>query len=117
VVLDFIGASYWEKHAKCMASGGRCVVIGVMGGAQASVNFGALLFRRHQILGLVMRTRPLIDKIAMTQRFIRDSLPLFASGHLRPIIDEVYDMHRAKEAHQRMEDNANVGKIILKIRD
>jgi len=117
VILDFIGASYWEKHAKCMASGGRCVVIGVMGGAQASVNFGALLFKRLQILGLVMRTRPLIDKIAMTQRFIRESLPLLASGHLKPIIDEVYTMGRVAEAHQRMEDNANIGKIILKIRD
>jgi len=117
VVLDFIGASYWDKHSRCLALGGRCVVIGVMGGAQASVNFGQLLFKRHQILGLVMRTRPLIEKIAMTQRFIRDSLPLFASGHLRPIIDEVYSLESVAEAHQRMEVNANVGKIILKVRD
>jgi len=117
VILDFIGASYWEKHAKCLASGGRCVVIGVMGGAQASVNFGQLLFRRHQILGLVMRTRPLIDKIAMTQRFVRESLPLLASRKLKPIIDQVYEFADVANAHRRMEDNANIGKIILKVRD
>jgi tumor protein p53-inducible protein 3 len=117
VVLDFIGASYWEKHAKCLASGGRCVVIGVMGGAQASVNFGQLLFKRHQILGLVMRTRPLVDKIAMTQRFIRESLPLLAAGKLKPIIDRVYEFEDVANAHRRMEDNANIGKIILKVRD
>ena len=117
VVLDFVGASYWERHAKCLAIGGRCVVIGVMGGAQAAVNFGQLLFKRHQILGLVMRTRPLIDKVAMTQRFIRESLPLLSSGHLRPVVDQVYDLERASDAHQRMESNANIGKIILKVRD
>ena len=117
VILDFIGASYWEQHARCLASGGRCVVIGVMGGAQANVNFGQLLFKRHQILGLVMRTRPLVDKIAMTQRFIRESLPLFGSGHLRPVVDKVYDLEAASEAHQRMEGNENIGKIILKVRD
>jgi len=44
-------------------------------------------------------------------------LPLFASGHLRPIIDEVYSLESVAEAHQRMEVNANVGKIILKVRD
>jgi putative PIG3 family NAD(P)H quinone oxidoreductase len=117
VVLDFIGAPYWEQHAKCLAHGGRCIVIGVMGGAQAQVNFGQLLFKRHQIKGLVMRTRPLLDKIAMTQVFIRESLPLLGSGHLKPVIDGVYSLDRAGEAHQRMESNANVGKIILKVGD
>ncbi len=115
VVLDFIGASYWEQHAKCLAPGGRCIVIGVMGGAQAQVNFGQLLFKRHQIKGLVMRTRPLLDKVAMTQSFIRESLPLLSSGHLKPVIDQVYKLDCAGEAHQRMESNANIGKIILKV--
>ncbi len=117
VILDFIGASYWEQHSKCLAIGGRCIVIGVMGGTHTSVDFGQLLFRRHQILGLVMRTRPLIDKIAMTQRFIRESLPLMRSGHLKPVIDQVYNLDQVREAHQRMESNANIGKIILKVRD
>jgi putative PIG3 family NAD(P)H quinone oxidoreductase len=117
VVLDCIGASYWEQHARCMADGGRCVVIGVMGGAQTTVNFSQLLFRRLQLVGLVMRTRPLLDKIAMTQRFIRESLPLLASGHLKPVIDRVYDLASVSEAHRRMESNENVGKIILKVRD
>lgn len=117
VVLDFIGASYWEQHTKCLAEGGRCVVIGVMGGTQATVNFGQLLFKRFQILGLVMRTRTLIDKIAMTRRFIRESLPLLSSGHLRPVVDQVYSLAEAGDAHRRMESNANIGKIILKVRD
>ena len=117
VILDFIGGSMWEQHAACLAPGGRCVVVGVLGGAEACVNFGQLLFKRHQILGLVMRSRDVGDKIAMTRRFVRDRLPLFESGHLRPVVDRVFELAEVGDAHRRMEANANLGKIVLKIRD
>lgn len=113
VILDFVGGAYWPKHAACMAVGGRCVVIGILGGATAEVNLAQLLRRRYQILGLVMRSRPLADKIAITQAFIRESLPLFADGRLQPVIDRVYPLSRVADAHQRMEENVNVGKIVL----
>jgi tumor protein p53-inducible protein 3 len=115
VVLDFIGGAYWDKHARCMATGGRCVVIGVLGGPSAEVNLARLLMKRHQILGLVMRSRPVADKIAITQKFIRESLPLFADGRLRPVIDSVLPLADARQAHERMERNANVGKIVLRV--
>lgn len=117
VILDFIGGSLWEQHASCLATAGRCVVIGVMGGAQASVNLGQLLFKRHQILGLVMRSRPIADKIAMARHFTRQFLPLFEAGHLRPIVDRVFRFEEVAEAHRRMESNLNLGKIVLKVRE
>jgi tumor protein p53-inducible protein 3 len=115
VILDFVGGAYWEKHASCLAIGGRCVVIGVLGGATASVNLALLLMRRQQILGLVMRSRPVVDKIVITQRFIRESLHLFADQSLLPIVDSVLPLAEATKAHERMEANANVGKIVLSI--
>jgi putative PIG3 family NAD(P)H quinone oxidoreductase len=115
VVLDFIGGPYWEKHAACMAIGGRCVVIGVLGGTSATVSFVTLLAKRHQILGLVMRSRPVSEKIEITQRFIRESLPLFADGRLKPVIDTVLPLAEARRAHELMESNANVGKIVLSV--
>jgi tumor protein p53-inducible protein 3 len=115
VVLDFIGGPYWPKHAACMAVGGRCVVIGLLGGMSADVNFAALLQRRHQILGLVMRSRPVTDKIAITQSFIRESLPLFADGRLKPIVDSIFSLADAARAHERMEQNENIGKIVLSV--
>ena len=117
VILDCIGGPMWEPHAACLAPGGRCVVIGVMGGAEACVNFGQLLFKRHQILGLVMRSRDMGDKIAITRRFVRDRLPLFESGHLRPVVDRIFGLAEVSDAHRRMEANLNLGKIILKIRN
>ncbi len=116
VVLDFVGGSYWEKHSACLAVGGRVVVIGLLGGMTAEVNFAKLLQRRQQLLGLVMRSRPETDKVAITHAFIRESLPLFADGRLVPVIDSVLPLAEARQAHERMEENANIGKIVLKVR-
>ncbi|HEY6555743.1 MAG TPA: NAD(P)H-quinone oxidoreductase [Polyangiaceae bacterium] len=115
LVLDFIGGAYWDKHAACLATAGRVVVIGVMGGATATVNLALLLMKRQQILGLVMRSRPVADKIVITQRFIRESLHLFAEQRLLPVIDSVMPLAEAAQAHARMEANANVGKIVLSV--
>jgi putative PIG3 family NAD(P)H quinone oxidoreductase len=115
VVLDFVGSAYWPKHAECLAVGGRSVVIGVLGGATAEVNFAQLLSRRYQILGLVMRSRPVSDKIAITQSFVRETLPFLADGTLRPIIDSVFPLADAAKAHERMEANLNFGKIVLRV--
>jgi len=115
VILDFVGGSYWEKHARCLSVAGRCVVIGVLGGLSAELNFAQLLRMRHQLLGLVMRSRPLEEKIAITQRFIRESLPAFADGKLTPVIDRVFPMAEVRAAHERMEENANIGKIVLAV--
>jgi tumor protein p53-inducible protein 3 len=116
VIVDFIGASYFEQHTRCLGTGGRLVVVGVMGGPTATINLGTLLFKRHQILGLVMRARPLPDKIAITAAFVRESLPLFDSGVLSPVVDSVFEFSEAGRAHERMERNENVGKIVLRIR-
>jgi len=115
VALDFVGASYFARHVSCLAVAGRLVVIGVMGGANAELNLAVVLRQRLQILGLVMRSRPVTDKIAITQAFIRESLPLFANGALVPVVDSTFPLAEAAKAHERMEANANFGKIVLEI--
>ncbi len=115
LILDFVGGAYWPKHAACLAIGGRCIVIGLLGGTSAEVNLAQLLQRRYQILGLVMRSRSVSDKIAITRAFIRESLPLFEDGRLRPIVDSVFPLVDAAKAHAHMEQNANVGKIVMTI--
>ncbi len=116
VVLDFIGGSYWEKHTKSLATAGRLVVIGIMGGAKVTMNFGQLLSRRWQVLGLVMRARPVTEKIAITRAFVRESLPALADGQMRPVVDRIFAMDDVVAAQERMEANENLGKIVLAIR-
>lgn len=117
VVVDFIGSTYFESHMKCLKTAGRLVVVGVMGGPAVALNLGTLLFKRLQILGLVMRSRRLSEKIAITASFVKDSLPLFEQGLLKPVVDTVFDFDDAGRAHERMERNENVGKILLRLRE
>jgi len=115
VIVDLVGAAYFAKHAGCLATLGRHVVVGLVGGAKAEVDLGRLLSRRHALLGLVMRTRPVPDKIAVVERFRRQWLHRFADGSLVPLVDSVFPLADAARAHERMEANTNVGKLVLRV--
>jgi putative PIG3 family NAD(P)H quinone oxidoreductase len=115
VILDFVGGAYAERHQTCLAEAGRWVVIGLLGGAQAKLDLAAVLRRRWQLLGLVMRSRPLADKCAIVERFQSRFLPEFARARLAPQIDRVYPWSEVRAAHERMEQNQNQGKIVLEV--
>lgn len=117
VILDSVGAAYWQKHARLLANNGRLIVLGLLGGAKVEVDFSTLLKKQLQLVGIVMRSRELIDKILMTQRFISETLPLFEQGVLKPVIDSVFPLDQARQAHERMEKNENIGKIVLSVND
>jgi putative PIG3 family NAD(P)H quinone oxidoreductase len=113
LVLDFVGAPYAAENVAALAPGGRIVVIGTMGGPKATLDLGALMRARGSVTGTVLRPRPLDEKVAATQAFGRDVLPLVASGRVKPVVDEVLPMARAREAHERMERNESFGKLVL----
>ncbi|HEX5099496.1 MAG TPA: NAD(P)H-quinone oxidoreductase [Polyangiaceae bacterium] len=117
VIVDLVGGSYFAKHATCLGSLGRHVVVGLVGGAKAEIDLARVLSRRHAILGLVMRTRSVLDKIAVVERFRRQWLHRFADGSLAPLVDSVFPLADAARAHEHMEANANVGKIVLQVGD
>jgi NADPH:quinone reductase-like Zn-dependent oxidoreductase len=71
--------------------------------------------KRARLMGTVLRPRPADEKIAVTQRFISEMMPLFAVGKLRPVIDRRFRLDQVVEAHQLMESNANTGKIVIDV--
>ncbi len=113
VVLDFVGGPYAAENLACLAPGGRIVVIGTMGGGKPVVDLGLLMRSRGSIHGTVLRPRPLEEKIAATTAFGRDVLPLVARGLVKPVVDCVLPAARAREAHEKMEQNDSFGKIVL----
>jgi NADPH:quinone reductase len=115
VVLDVIGGDYLDRNVTTLRVGGTIVMVGVMGGGRTEVNVGALLPKRATIVGTVLRGRPLEDKVAITRRFAAEVLPLFESGAVRPVIDSRYPLDQIAAAQDRMESNANVGKIVIDI--
>ena len=116
VVLDVIGGDYVDRNIDAVAVGGRIVQVGVMGGGVTSVNVGKLLPKRATLVGTVLRARPLEEKIAITQRFAAEVLPLFDRGLVAPVIDRRYPIEAIADAHRAMEANENVGKIVIEVR-
>lgn len=115
LVLDPIGGAALGGNVRLMGRGGRLVVIATMGGAAAELDLRALLVRRLSLVGSTLRSRPLVEKVALTASFRREVLPGFASGALKPLVDSVFPLERAGDAHRRMAANENVGKIVLTV--
>ncbi|HET7628014.1 MAG TPA: NAD(P)H-quinone oxidoreductase [Bacillales bacterium] len=116
VILDFVGAPYWEQNLQSLAVDGRLIIIGVMGGTKAeNINLGQLLARRLHVIGTALRSQPLWKKAKLTKAFADFALPLFKEGTLKPVIDSVFDWEKVNEAHAHMEANKNTGKIVLRI--
>ena len=113
VVLDVIGGDETDRNLKAVAMDATIVQVGLMGGGNASVNVGLILSKRITWIGTTLRARPVERKLALSQRFISEVVPLFDSGAMRPVIDSRYAFDDIADAHRHMEANANVGKILI----
>ncbi len=114
VILDTVGAAYLAQNLKVVASKGRIIVIGLMGGVKGELALGALLAKRASIRGSVLRSRSSEEKAELTAAFSREMLAKFETGELRPIIDEVFPMTEVRTAHARMDANETFGKLVLR---
>ncbi len=116
IILDFVGASYMAQNLASLAVDGRLVLLATMGGSQVNqFNLMTLLRKRLQIIGTTLRARSLDYKIHLTNDFVKNILQDFDEGKYKPIIDSIYSWKQVADAHQRMEANLNMGKIILRI--
>ena len=115
VILDVIGGDYVERNVASLAVKGHIIQVGVMAGKPVPFNVGLLLGKRASITGTVLRARPLEEKIAISQRFASEMLPLFSTGQLKPVIDSVYAFADIASAHEYMATNGNVGKIVITV--
>ena len=113
VVLDTIGAAYLSQNVKVIAKKGRIIVIGLMGGVKGDLALGALLAKRASIHGSVLRSRSAAEKAELTKSFTEEMLGRFATGELKPIIDDVLPMTDVQTAHKRMDANQTFGKLVL----
>lgn len=116
VVLDFIGAPYFDRNLSILKTKGRLLQVGLIGGSATEINLNTVMRNRLQVIGSVMRPQSIDEKIAITQHFVERWLPELKQNVLQPIIDTVFPLAQAQQAHKYMESNRNFGKIILKVR-
>jgi putative PIG3 family NAD(P)H quinone oxidoreductase len=113
VVLDLNGGPYFAASLEAMALGGRLILIGGVAGAKADVALYEILRKRLHIIGTVMRARSLEEKIATTEAFAREVVPLLANSAIQPVIDSVFPLEKIQDAHRRLESNETFGKVVL----
>lgn len=115
VILDHVGARYLQPNMNALAYGGRLVVIGVTSGIKAELNLALMMVKRQQIIGSVLRSRPVEDKAAIVAEFTRTALPRFADRTIVPIVEKVFPLDDVVEAHRMMEEDRHFGKIVLRV--
>lgn len=114
LILDPVGANYFERNLSLLRSNGRMVQIGLLSGAQASIDLGLVLGRSLRIAGSRLRPRPLAEKIAITRRFEAEVWPKLLSGEVEAVVDSVFAMEDATAAHAYVQQDRNLGKVILR---
>jgi NADPH:quinone reductase-like Zn-dependent oxidoreductase len=115
VVVDIVGADYFERNLAVLKEGGCLVLVGVMGGTRCELDLDWILLKRLQVKGTIMRSRPMEAKRAITRRFRERWLPLLVAGELWPVVDSVYSIDDVAQAHGRMERSDHFGKIVLDV--
>jgi NADPH:quinone reductase len=116
VVLDLAGGSYVRETIAACAPRARLVVVGLSAGMTTEINLADLLQRRVEIIGTVMRSRPLEEKIEAAKVLERSLCPWLAAGVLRPVIDRVMPLAEAHAAHAYLASNESFGKVLLDAR-
>jgi len=116
LILDHVGAKYLAPNMNSLGYKGRLVIIGVTSGIKAELNLALMMVKRQQIIGSVLRSRPVPEKGEIVAEFTRRALPKFADRTIVPIIEKVFSIDEVVEAHRMMEADQHFGKIVLKIR-
>lgn len=113
VVLDMVSGEYTNKNLSLLKPGGRSVHIAFLGGAKSEIDMPTLVMKNLTITGSALRPRPLAEKARIAAEVRRHVWPWIEAGKFRPIVDSVYELEDAAQAHARMEDGGHAGKILL----
>lgn len=113
VILDMVAGAYVAREVECLAEDGRLVIIAVQGGVKSEFNAGMVLRKRLVITGSTLRPRPVAFKAAIASALKANVWPLLESGAIKPVIHSTFAAADAAKAHELMESNQHIGKIVL----
>jgi putative PIG3 family NAD(P)H quinone oxidoreductase len=113
VILDIVGAHYLADNVRLLATDGRLVIIGVLGGSKAEINLGRILSKRLTVTGSTLRNRSPAVKGLIANALQAQVWPKLASGEITPVIQATFPLAEASRAHELLEANQAMGKLIL----
>ncbi len=115
VVLDMAGGDFVARNLAALNQGGRQVSIAFLRGTEATVNIMTIMRKRLRLTGSTMKARPPEEKARLAGDIAANVWPLIESGKAKPLIDRVFPLSEAAEAHKHMESGNHIGKIVLKV--
>ncbi|AYD00068.1 NAD(P)H-quinone oxidoreductase [Neorhizobium sp. NCHU2750] len=116
IVLDMIGAAYFDKNLSVLAKDGCLSIIAFLGGNVAEkANLTPIMVKRLTVTGSTMRPRTADEKRAIRDDLLAEAWPLLEEGKVAPVIHSVMDFEDVVEAHKLMETSSHVGKIVMKL--
>ncbi len=114
VVLDLVGGDYVAESLRALAVGGTLMLVGLTGGRECSLDLGTVLRKRARIIGTVMRSRGLAERIMLHRVLEKELGAWFASGVCKPVVSETFGMRDAAHALARLASNETFGKVVLR---
>lgn len=115
VVLDMVGAPYFERNLKVLKKDGRLVYVAFLEGSKGPLDLMPIMVKRLTVTGSTMRPRTLSEKEAIRDGLMAEIFPQWQAGHLLPHIHEIFPLARAGDAHRLMESSAHIGKLVLSV--
>jgi putative PIG3 family NAD(P)H quinone oxidoreductase len=115
VILDMVGGDYVGRNYDCAAMEGRIVQIAVLQGARATADISKLMIKRLLHTGSTLRPRSIEFKAAIARELEQSVWPLLSEGRIAPVMDMIFPLSEAWRAHERMEEGAHIGKIVLDV--
>jgi putative PIG3 family NAD(P)H quinone oxidoreductase len=115
VILDIVGGNYLDANVRLLNPDGRLVVIAVLGGAKAEINLARVMMKRLHLTGSTLRAREPAFKGAIAAQLHERVWPLIAAGSIVPVIQATFQLADAARAHEILEANAAMGKIVLDV--
>ena len=118
VVLDVLGGPAFADNLAVLAPRGRLVLLGFLAGGRFTGDLGPILRKRLEVIGTMMRTRGLEERVPLVREFSERMLPLFDqridhAAPLRPVLERTYPMTEVADAHRALESNETFGKVVL----
>ena len=113
VILDIVAGDYVAREVGCLAEDGRLVVIAIQGGTKAAFDAGQLLRKRLTITGSTLRARSVEFKASIARELKARVWPWIESGLVKPVVFQVFPAEQAARAHEVMESNRHIGKLVL----
>jgi putative PIG3 family NAD(P)H quinone oxidoreductase len=117
VILDMVGGEYLGRNIATAAEDARIVQIATQAGAKVEIDLRKLMSKRLTLTGSTLRPRPLAFKAELARSIEEAVWPVIAAGRYKPVIDRLFPLEAAADAHHRIDGGEHVGKIILTVND